>query len=108
MVGMLVDRSVATGQVTMAPDALEVMNGLRTWMFDHVYLRPEAREHSDRAVRVIRDLVDHFIAHPGQVPADYRRREDDPTQVAVDYVAGMSDKYAIRLHDQLYRPAGLY
>ncbi len=108
MVGDVVEASVAAGEVTMRADRLAAMTELRTWMFDHVYLRPEAREHSDRAVRVIRDLVDHFIAHPGQVPADYRRREDDPTQVAVDYVAGMSDKYAIRLHDQLYRPAGLY
>ena len=108
MIGDVVEASVAAGHVTMRPDRLEAMTRLRTWMFDHVYLRAEAREHSARAVRVIRDLVDHFIAHPDQVPSDYRRCHDDATQVAVDYVAGMSDKYAIRLHDRLYRPAGLY
>jgi dGTPase len=108
MIGDVVDASVAAGEVTMEPDRLARMTELRTWMFDHVYLRPEAREHSARAVRVIRDLVDHFIAHPDEVPDDYRLVEGEATQAAVDYVAGMSDKYAIRLHDGLYRPAGLY
>ena len=108
MIGDVLEASVEAGHVTMRPDRLEAMTQLRTWMFDHVYLRAEAREHSARAVRVIRDLVDHFLAHPGEVPEDYRRCDDDATQVAVDYVAGMSDKYAIRLHDRLYRPAGLY
>ena len=108
MVGDVVDASVPAGQVTMDPARLESMTELRTWMFDHVYLREEAREHSSRAVRVIRDLVDHFVTHPGEVPDDYRVVEGEFTQAAVDYVAGMSDKYAMRRHDELYRPAGLY
>jgi dGTPase len=108
MIADVVDASVQAGEVTMGPARLETMNELRTWMFDHVYLRPEAREHSARAVRVIRDLVDHFAAHPARIPTDYRVEEGQDTQAAVDYVAGMSDKYAIRLHDELYRPAGLY
>ena len=108
MVADVVAASVDAGEVTMRPDRLEAMTELRTWMFDVVYLRDEAREHSARAVRVIRDLVEHFIAHPHEVPEDARRVEDPVTQAAVDYVAGMSDKYAIRLHDRLYRPSGLY
>ena len=108
MIHMVVRASVDAGHVTMDTDELQAMNDLRTWMFDHVYLRPEARRHSERAVRVIRDLVDWYAARPDDVPTAYRLPDSTDLQAAVDYVAGMSDKYAMRLHDHHYRPAGLY
>ena len=108
MVGMVVEASVANGQVTMAPHCLEAMNALRTWMFDNVYLRPVARKQAERAVRVIQDLVEWFAARPDDIPDAYRLSDSSDLQAAVDYVAGMSDKYAMRLHDERFRPAGLY
>ena len=108
MVTMVVDASVTAGSVTMAPEPLEVMHELRTWMFEHVYLRPEAKVQSSRAAKVIGDLVGWYAAHPGEVPEAYRLEDSTDLQAAVDYVAGMSDKYAIRVHDERFRPAGLY
>ncbi|MFA9444857.1 HD domain-containing protein [Egicoccus sp. AB-alg6-2] len=108
MIGMVVTASVEAGHVTMQPAHLEAMNDLRNWMFDTVYLRPVAREHSARAVRVIRDLVEWFAQRPDEVPDAYRLADSSDLQAAVDYVAGMSDKYAMRLHDERFRPAGLY
>ena len=108
MVGFVVDGSSATGKVTMEPGVLEVMHRLRSWMFEHVYLRPEAHLQAQRAVRLIRDLMDWFVAYPEEVPAAYRLEDSSPTQAAVDYVAGMTDRFAIRLHDERFRPAGLY
>jgi dGTPase len=108
MVRMVVEDSIRAGRVTMAPEHLATMHELRAWMFDHVYLRPEAIAHSDRAVRVIQDLVEWFASRPTLVPEAYRLPDSSPLQAAVDYVAGMSDKYAMRLHDQRFRPAGLY
>jgi dGTPase len=108
MVTMVVDASVAEGWVTMASEPLEVMHELRRWMFEHVYLRPEARIQSSRAAKVIGDLVEWYAAHPGEIPDAYRLPDSNDLQAAVDYVAGMSDKYAIRVHDERFRPAGLY
>jgi dGTPase len=108
MLTMVVDASVDAGAVTMRADDLAAMDELRSWMFDHVYLRPEARAQSERGVRVIRDLVGHFRRHPHEIPAAYRLPGSTDLQAAVDYVAGMSDKYAIHAHDQRFRPAGLY
>lgn len=108
MVTRVVDDSAAAGAVTMAPEALAVMTELRTWMFEHVYLRPEARGQAKNAVRVIQDLVEWFRDHPDEVPDAYRLPDSDATQAAIDHVAGMSDKYAMAVHDALYRPAGLY
>jgi dGTPase len=108
MVHAVVDASVAAGHVTMGAGELELMHELRDWMFEHVYLRPEAMAQGERAVRVIRDLVEHFAAHADEIPDAYRLPGSSDLQAAVDHVAGMSDRFAIRVHDELFRPAGLY
>lgn len=108
MIGLVVEASLESGTVTMAEEPLEAMHELRTWMFDHVYLRTEARAHGDRAIRVIQDLVDWFINHPDEVPEAYRLPGSTPVRAAVDHVAGMTDRFAIAQHDKRYRPAGLY
>lgn len=108
MLTMVIDASVDAGEVTMRSDDLEAMHELRGWMFDHVYLRAEARAQAERGVRVIRDLVGWYREHPDEIPAAYRLPDSSELRAAVDYVAGMSDKYAIRAHDQRFRPAGLY
>jgi dGTPase len=107
MIVSVIDESVRTGAVGMEPTVLEAMNTLRDFMFEHVYLRPEAREQGARAITVIRDLVDWFAEHPGDIPAGYALDQDADLQQAVDYVAGMSDAYALRTHDRLFRPAGM-
>ncbi len=108
MVTIVVTSSVDAGEVTMAPDALQTMHDLRTWMFDNVYLRPDARAQGERGVRVIQDLVEWFAERPDDIPDAYRLPDSSTMQAAVDYVAGMSDKFAMRLHDERFRPAGLY
>jgi dGTPase len=60
------------------------------------------------AIRVIRDLVEWYRDHPDEVPDAYRLSDSDANQAAIDYVAGMSDKFAMRMHDERFRPAGLY
>ncbi|MCC5947478.1 MAG: HD domain-containing protein [Nitriliruptoraceae bacterium] len=108
MVRMVVEASVAAGTVTMDPEHLRMKTELRTWMFDNVYLRPVARLQAARAVRVIQDLVEWYAAHPEHIPPDYRLPDSNDLQAAVDYVAGFSDKFAMRMHDERFRPAGLY
>jgi dGTPase len=108
MVRQVVEDSLVAGRVTMDGDAFAAMDALRDWMFERVYLRDEARAHSARAVRVIRDLVEWFAAHPEAIPAAYRLPSSSDLQAAVDHVAGMSDRHALRLHDERFRPAGLY
>ncbi len=108
MVTTVVLSSAEAGEVTMEPTALQEMQDLRTWMFENVYLRPEARAQADRGVRVIQDLVGWFADRPEEIPDAYQLSDSTALQAAVDYVAGMSDKYAMRLHDERYRPAGLY
>jgi dGTPase len=108
MIHKVVQDSLTAGHVTMDGEAFATMDALRDWMFERVYLRDEARAHSARAVRVIRDLVEWFAANPAAIPDAYRLPTSSDLQAAVDHVAGMSDRHALRLHDERFRPAGLY
>ncbi len=51
---------------------------------------------------MIRRLVEHFLAHPEQIPASYRDAEADTMTQVVDHVTGMTDRYALTTHDRLF------
>ena len=107
MIKAVVEESAEAGEVRMEQRAYAAMKELREFMFERVYLRPAAEEQRERAIGVIRDLVEHFLAHPDQIPDTYRADDAQTTVQAIDYVSGMTDRYALRLHDELFRPAGL-
>lgn len=96
MIESVVDESLRVGTITMAADELEVMHEVRDFMFERVYLRPEVADQRDHAIAVIRGLVDQYIAHPEAVPDTYRHPDSDPITAAIDYVSGMTDRYALR------------
>jgi dGTPase len=110
MVGAMIEAVVegslspanTTGAVVMAPDALEAMQELRVFMFERVYESDTAAGQKNVAIDVIRRLVDHHLAHPELIPASYRDTEADPVTQVVDYVTGMTDRFALATHDRLF------
>jgi dGTPase len=101
MIGAVVDGSLDRGSVVMAPEQLEVMGELRDFMFERVYLRSEAEDQRRRAITVIRGLVDHYLAHPQEIPDTYRHAEADTLTQAIDYVSGMTDRFALREYGRI-------
>lgn len=104
MVHGVLDHSLSSGEVSMEPDTLEVMHHLRDFMFDNVYLSGDNDTQKRAAIRVIRELVEYHLEHPDEIPASYRDTESDLVTQVVDYVAGTTDRYALALHDRLFRP----
>lgn len=104
MIRAVVEHTVEAGEVAMGTGDVEALLGLREFMFDRVYLRPEALEHASRAIQVIRDLVDHYLEHPDEIPESYRATGADPTTQVLDYVSGFTDRFALGVHDRLFRP----
>jgi dGTPase len=104
MVTSVIETSMATGTIGVADEMLDVMNVVRDFMFARVYLGPEMEAAKRRAVRVIRDLVDWFASHPDEVPDSYKVDDADDLTRAIDYVAGMTDRFALATHDRLFRP----
>ena len=101
VVGSLSPENTA-GAVVMRPDALEAMHELRTFMFERVYLSDTAAGQKHVAIDVIRRLVDHHLTHPELIPASYRDTEADEVTQVVDYVSGMTDRFALATHDRLF------
>lgn len=105
MVTAVIEHSHATGTVGMRGEELEVMGSLRDFMFRKVYLSPDAEAQKQKAILVIQDLVRYYAEHPEEVPDTYTVPGADAQTRAIDYVAGMTDRYALRIHDRLYRPS---
>ena len=106
MIHAVIRESLVTGAITMDPEVLDTMHRYRDFMFEHVYLRPEARRQAEQAVRLLRDLVDYYLEHPDNMPESYRQREEPLVTQVIDVVAGMTDRYATRVHDRIFRPWG--
>ncbi len=104
LIRAVIDHTVSTGSVGMDAETMAVMHELRQFMFDNVYLRVEAEEQKQRAITVISNLIDYFMHHPDEVPEGTTVQGSDPVTAAIDFVAGMTDRYAIQTHDRLFRP----
>ena len=104
MIGAVIDESLRTGSVRMDGATLAVMNELRDFMFERVYLAAEQQRQQLRAVAIIRDLMDWHLDHPDEIPDTYRQHEASAVIQAADYIAGMTDRFALATHDRLFRP----
>jgi dGTPase len=88
----LVEASAEAGDIVQSREVGRAMLDLRAFMFERVYLGPEAKAQRELAIETVRHIFDHFLAHPDELPPD--RPGDLPTRVT-DYVAGMTDRFAL-------------
>ena len=84
----------------MDAEILECMNVLRDFMFENVYLRKETLEERKEAREVVEKLVINFTENPKLLPEQYRADQTD-LENAVDYVAGMTDRFALKEFSKL-------
>jgi dGTPase len=87
--------------ITMSAPVRDVMNQLREFMFQEVYLPLGNTQESQVAGELVGLLYHHFVNQPEEVPSVYFCHEETTQQAAVDYLAGMTDHYAIRLAERL-------
>ncbi len=98
----LLERSESAGDIVQGEDAGGAMLRLREFMFDRVYLGGEAQSQRLRIERMLRALFDHYSEHlPPPITADAADHER-----VVDYLAGMTDRFAIRAFSDLSLPQG--
>jgi len=104
MITSVITTSLERDEIAMDDHTLAVMHELRDFMFEHVYLRAEVEPQRRRAREIVRNLVEYYESHPAEVPATYRQDDAAPLTQVIDFVAGMTDRYAISRHDELFRP----
>ena len=73
MIKAVIDERLVAGEVRMDAPTLAVMNELRDFMFERVYLAPEPARAQERAIELLRALMAHHTEHPDEIPASYPR-----------------------------------
>jgi dGTPase len=86
--------------VSFSPEMREASQILKTFLLRNLYRHPQVMETTDRARRVVNDLFALYLEQPEELPPEYGEREHLPRAVA-DYIAGMTDRFAIREHERL-------
>ena len=105
MVRDIVEASEDTGEIRMSPGVWDAMMEMRAYLFDTLYMRGDARYEEPKAAGMIEWLFGYFVDHMDEVPEEHRRHDTDKPDVEVaDYVSGMTDRYAIRLFEELNVP----
>jgi dGTPase len=99
----IVESSRAAGDIAQSDEIGGAMLRLRKFMFDRVYLGSKARSEHDRVHRTLRGLFDHHLEHPELVAGADGAAEDELQRVT-DYVAGMTDRFAIASFRKLALP----
>ena len=89
-------------QISMSTEVLEALEELRTYMFQNMYLTPTVRGEFVKAQRTLTALFEHVVANPDEfLSVD---SAEPVERLAIDFIAGMTDRYAINLYERLFVP----
>lgn len=108
MVEDLILSSQGSKMLQMRPEVEKAMNDLREFMFDRVYRNPIAKGEESKARHIICSLYEYYIKNPQKLPDSYSAQLDFDglPRVVCDYIAGMTDKYAIFKYSEIFVPTG--
>ncbi|MBQ8447935.1 MAG: deoxyguanosinetriphosphate triphosphohydrolase [Clostridia bacterium] len=105
MVTSVITASTGKNEVAMEAHVYEATMALRDFLMENVYTNPVAKREEKRAMDLLFKLYEYFVKHPEAMPAEYLRDGEDSTERRVcDYISGMTDRYAIKLFEDLFVP----
>jgi len=89
--------------IGMHAEVLKATNNLREFLFDKVYNPNLASKDTSKARRTIRLLYSYFLKHTEKLPEEYASRDDTAERKVTDYIAGMTDHYALHMAKEISR-----
>ena len=98
-----VDRPV----IQMSEEVHEAMQGLRVFMFENVYRNPVAKKEEGKAIHMITNLYEFYIKNPEFLPEQSQnmlKKGEELSRVVCDYIAGMTDTYAVKKFTEFFIP----
>ncbi len=101
----MVENSLDSDTIRLSEEIAALMDELRDFLFDKVYIGSVAKTEEDKAINVLQSLAEHYLNHPTEMPEEYRpgNEKELPTKVC-DYVAGMTDRYALTKYGEFFLP----
>ena len=106
LVTNMIFHTLSSGELGMDPEISRAMEALRAFMFEHVYKNPVAKGEESKARRILQELFEYYLKHPDALPEDFQPQItfDGMARTVCDYIAGMTDKYAMYKYSELFIP----
>ena len=94
--------------IRMSPPVEQAMTVFRDFLFERVYRNPVAKSEERKVEGMLRALYEHYLADPSRLPEDYRAvaESEGSARAVCDYIAGMTDQFAVSVFGELYIPMG--
>lgn len=104
----LVENSAGKPYIMLSAEFEKALDGLRRYMFEHLYTKSEAKTEEVKAKRLIESLFAYFVNSPDELPGLYKNmlKDYDVKTVVCDYIAAMSDRYAVKVFSDIFIPKG--
>ena len=104
----IIQTSREAGAICLSPAVEQALAQLRAFMFERVYYNPVAKAEESKAKNMLCRLFEYYIAHPEALPEDFQPQMsfDGMERTVCDYIAGMTDKYAVDKYTQIFVPMG--
>lgn len=103
----IITMSEGKPDILMSPEIEKAMFGLRAFMFENVYTNPKVKKEEKKCKDLLIALFEHYKKNIEDLPEEYQipiRRGEREEQVICDYIAGMTDHYALHQFQELYEP----
>ncbi len=105
----IVIHSMGKEDIIMSEETSEALRKLRQYMFENVYINSAAKAQESKAERMIRQLFEYYMEHVEQLPEEYTRmvweQGETVERVVCDYIAGMTDHFAVTTFQNLMVPS---
>ena len=94
------------GDICLSPKVEQALQELREFMFEHVYRNPIAKGQEQKAKGMLQRMYEYYYNHPEAIPEDFQPQLsfDGMERTVCDYIAGMTDNYAVDKYAELFIP----
>ena len=106
MVSDMIMTSQGSGDILQSAEIKQAMDTFREFMFTHIYHSDKLSQEREQAAFVLRELYHYFLDNFGQLPKEFIKREArwGRQKIVTDYVAGLTDSYAVALFEEIFIP----
>ena len=99
-------RSLAENVVSASPETRAMTRELKHFLYEHLYRHPRVMRMQIKAERILTALFEAYLAEPGQLPREEQAKLEERSlhRVICDYIAGMTDRYALQEYAKMFDP----
>jgi len=90
----------------MSDEVYKAMQDLRKFMFENVYTNPVAKSQEKKAEKMLVDMYEYYLEHFDLLPEEHRNAPEGKERAVADYIACMTDRYAVSKYNELMVPSG--